>query len=107
MPADISEKFTPYQEGDFIKETIYGQEKIVAYKGSIYSVTYPLHVDVMQEILGWKELGYTVGDVIQHGPNIPFRIPVFGDIPDWFKDRLKEVGVKCELTKERGEQVSF
>ena len=98
------ENFQPYQEGDFIKDEA---GRPVKYRGPIFHVTYPAHLDSMQEMLGWMDAGFKLQTGFSYDSDKEFTIAVMGDIPQWMQDRLKERQIRVELSKPRGEVVDL
>ena len=92
----------PYQPGDFRKD----KEKEF-YRGPIYDVIYPGRFDGRQEMMDWLSLGFSVETSFTYDAGKDFTIVVLGDIPDEVQDRLQAHGVRTNLRKPRGEEVSL
>ena len=97
----------PYKPDDFITG---GDGHNIAYAGPIYMVKYPdkfgLNSSSSKQIVEcaqWGDLGYAkVSGEMK--PGREYSIKVWGEIPQWLQDKMKEVGVAINLVKKRGSQ---
>ncbi|MDO8642140.1 MAG: hypothetical protein Q7R76_00915 [Candidatus Woesearchaeota archaeon] len=98
--GNIDDLVPNYREGDFRGERPFREE----FRGLVYHLTYPV-IEVEREMLFWTNQGYRVGIIYgfmtEKGPASSFN--VYGDIPVWAQDKLKQSGVTVTLKKPRGE----
>jgi len=91
--------YKKFQESDFEgKGTRRGR-----YFGPIYSVEFPASCDPVSESFTWSEFGYIVGaSTGNFGES--FSIPIYGEIPKFFIEKLEEAGAKIKLVKPRNKE---
>ena len=90
--------FEKNKEKDFVKDG-----HTTKYFGPIYKFEYPKDCDPIEESFDLSSLGFRVG-VFSDTFDESFQIPVYGEIPDFFRERLEKAGVKITLEKPRNDK---